>query len=576
MPKNRNFQPVEPLPGWAIYLRTSSKDAQNPKTSKERQRRNIQRALIDTHDMPVFEVYSDTETGTNPNRANYQRMLRDARQGHFSHVAVENADRFGRDDAEALRAINELERLGVTLRFADYPDIDPTRPDERLVVTVMLSMAQRESKKLGERVRGGQLTKLLNGGHLGRAPDGYVNRREKVTGGPREQSGRTYSWVEVDPERSEIWRYAWYLLLKDQYTLKEICEKLHERGYTLRSGRHFVVPPERGKRTHATNTLSHIFHNWFYAGYVVNDHYGILPKTVEGLWEPLVTLEEFERGLAILDKRWKKRSPRRKHFYLLKKIAYVAIDDEVCRLSGSTPNTRRDTGGNRYYCLPGSGINIPCEIVDAQIAEALESVWIPDDHVGHLRTMYMEEVELVHADPGREIQHLERLLEELDRKEERMLRVFSAGKITMEQWENVWNELQEQRRVHRHQINLMEQHRESVIANLDDALSILQQLSRLYGTLLPDRQRMVLQEIIEKVVVDVNGKILWLELHPPFAYLANKYGEVKKRLAISENKSAIPIRGGTKCNFCSEQVLEVDPGRTRTYNQRIKSPMLCH
>ncbi|MEO0566025.1 MAG: recombinase family protein, partial [Chloroflexota bacterium] len=246
MPKNRNFQPVEPLPGWAIYLRTSSKDAQNPKTSKERQRRNIQRALIDPNELPVIEVYSDTETGTNPNRANYQRMLRDARQGRFSHVAVENADRFGRDDAEALRAINELERLGVTLRFADYPDIDPTRPDERLVVTVMLSMAQRESKKLGERVRGGQLTKLLNGGHLGRAPDGYVNRREKVTGGPREQSGRTYSWVEVDTERSEIWRYAWDLLLTDQYTLKEICEKLHERGYTLRSGRHFVVPPERG------------------------------------------------------------------------------------------------------------------------------------------------------------------------------------------------------------------------------------------------------------------------------------------------------------------------------------------
>ena len=131
-------------------------------------------------------------------------------------------------------------------------------------------------------------------------------------------------------------------------------------------------------------------------------------------------------------------------------------------------------------------------------------------------------------------------------------------------------------RVHRYQINLMEQHRESVIANLDDALTILQRLSSLYGTLAPDRQQMVLQEIIEKVVVDVNGNILWLELHPPFAYLANKYGEVKKRLAISENKSAIPTRGGTKHNFCSEQVLEVDPGRTRTYNQRIKSPMLCH
>jgi len=34
--------------------------------------------------------------------------------------------------------------------------------------------------------------------------------------------------------------------------------------------------------------LSHIFHNWFYAGHVVNERYGIMPKTVEGLWETIV------------------------------------------------------------------------------------------------------------------------------------------------------------------------------------------------------------------------------------------------------------------------------------------------
>ena len=156
----------------------------------------------------MIAEYSDTETGTNPNRTNYQRMLRDARQGRFSHVAVENADCFGRGDAEALRAIDELDRIGIKVRFADYPELDPTDADERILVSLSFTMARRESKKLSERVRGGLYTKLLNGGHLGRAPDGYVNRREKVTGGPREQSGRTHSWVELDPERSKIWRYA--------------------------------------------------------------------------------------------------------------------------------------------------------------------------------------------------------------------------------------------------------------------------------------------------------------------------------------------------------------------------------
>jgi hypothetical protein len=38
----------------------------------------------------------------------------------------------------------------------------------------------------------------------------------------------------------------------------------------------------------SAHMLSHIFHNWFYAGHVVNERYGIMPKTVEGLWETIV------------------------------------------------------------------------------------------------------------------------------------------------------------------------------------------------------------------------------------------------------------------------------------------------
>ena len=41
-----------------------------------------------------------------------QWLLEDARSGKFSHVIVERADRFGRNDTEALRAIDELDEFG--------------------------------------------------------------------------------------------------------------------------------------------------------------------------------------------------------------------------------------------------------------------------------------------------------------------------------------------------------------------------------------------------------------------------------------------------------------------------------
>lgn len=52
--------------------------------------------------MPVYNEYVDVLTGTTPHREAYQRLLEDARSGKFSHVIVERADHFGRNDTEAL------------------------------------------------------------------------------------------------------------------------------------------------------------------------------------------------------------------------------------------------------------------------------------------------------------------------------------------------------------------------------------------------------------------------------------------------------------------------------------------
>ena len=41
-------------------------------------------------------------TGTNPNRADYQKLLSDAEAGKFSHLGLYRADRFGRDTVEGL------------------------------------------------------------------------------------------------------------------------------------------------------------------------------------------------------------------------------------------------------------------------------------------------------------------------------------------------------------------------------------------------------------------------------------------------------------------------------------------
>ena len=177
--KKQKFKPSPNL-GWAVYLRTSSDENQKPELSRARQRYTIQKNVLDRSNMPVYAEYIDVLTGTTPEREAYQRLLEDARIGKFSHVIVERADRFGRNDTEALRAIDELDQFGVAVRFANQPELDPMDPDDRVIVTLSFTLARRESALLGLRVRGGLRAKLESGGYSGTAPDGYVN----VTGTP--------------------------------------------------------------------------------------------------------------------------------------------------------------------------------------------------------------------------------------------------------------------------------------------------------------------------------------------------------------------------------------------------------
>src|SRR4051812_31505678 len=100
--KRKNGLLTPPTRGWAIYLRTSSDETQKPELSRARQRFTIQTNVLERSPMPVIDEYVDVLTGKTPNREGYQRLLSDARAGKFSHVIVERADRFGRDDTEAL------------------------------------------------------------------------------------------------------------------------------------------------------------------------------------------------------------------------------------------------------------------------------------------------------------------------------------------------------------------------------------------------------------------------------------------------------------------------------------------
>ncbi len=506
--------------------------------------------------------------------------MSDLRAGKFSHVIVERADRFGRNDAEALRAIDELHEFGVAVRFANQPDLDPIDPDDRVLVALSFTLARRESLLLGLRVQGGLRAKREQGGYCGVAPDGYINVEAKTTGDVKKLIGRHEHWIEQDRERAPIWRYAWDLLLEGKWTLEEICEALHARGYRYRSGRPFIEMKPNGQRKANISTLGSVFHNWTYAGWVTSEVGKIPPKTIRGNWDPLVTTEEFERGLAILEKRDQKRGRHRTHDYLLKGLVYYDCPNthNQIRLTCSTSNSSRSGGGSPYYCIARSQINFLCSSIDAQIPVELIKIHVDPNLIPDIRAIYTQDVaeKMGHLRPD-EREQLQAALKAVDEEETRMVRLYAAGKITESIWDNLWREWQDRRSKIKLTLESLEHQHKTHITNLDAALKIIVQVGFVYNSLERSEQKELLRQMVERVVIDSVGKIR-LELRAPFTYLCDISDQVSGRVRSSQGYKKAKTDNtvtGLGLETCSDSFLLSWGGRIRTCECRIQSPEPC-
>jgi DNA invertase Pin-like site-specific DNA recombinase len=99
----------ERVKGWAVYLRAST---QQPEEAFENQRAAISEEIMDS-DMEVVAEYRDVQSSGEA----MQKLLADARAGHFSHVVIFSIDRLGHTTDELRRNLADIQGAGVRLHI---------------------------------------------------------------------------------------------------------------------------------------------------------------------------------------------------------------------------------------------------------------------------------------------------------------------------------------------------------------------------------------------------------------------------------------------------------------------------
>ncbi|MCE5235839.1 MAG: recombinase family protein [Eubacteriales bacterium] len=147
----------------AGYARVST-DSEEQLTSYEAQVDYYTRYILSKEEWTLVEVYTDegiSATNTKK-RDGFKRMIADALDGKIDLIITKSVSRFARNTVDSLTTVRQLKEKGVEIYF-EKENIYTLDSKGELLITIMSSLAQEESRSLSENVKWGQRKRFADG-----------------------------------------------------------------------------------------------------------------------------------------------------------------------------------------------------------------------------------------------------------------------------------------------------------------------------------------------------------------------------------------------------------------------------
>ena len=115
---------------------------------------STQRCIINEHGLRDDRIFTDVASGRNMRRPSWTELRGLLRPGDT--VVVPRIDRLARNLTEGLRTIEELHGQGINIRsLTEGLDTDDDSPTSRLMIHMLLSLAEWERDTIRDRIKAG-------------------------------------------------------------------------------------------------------------------------------------------------------------------------------------------------------------------------------------------------------------------------------------------------------------------------------------------------------------------------------------------------------------------------------------
>lgn len=140
----------------AAYARVST-NTDEQYTSYEAQVSHYKKFIQDKADWTYINVYSDEGlSGTNTKkRIGFNKMISDALSGKIDLIITKSISRFARNTLDTISYVRKLKERGVEV-FFEKENLWTLDPKSELILTIMASIAQEESRSISQNVTWGK------------------------------------------------------------------------------------------------------------------------------------------------------------------------------------------------------------------------------------------------------------------------------------------------------------------------------------------------------------------------------------------------------------------------------------
>ena len=314
---NETVQAARKLWLTAIYIRLPREDGGDESYSVTNQRQRLMaffESVASEESMQLFDVYiDDGYSGTDSERDDFQRMLRDLDEGKINCIIVKDLSRLSRNDWECKRYLQHLFVIkDVRFISLELPRLDSyKRPDEiyDLGVTMQSAYNENHCRETSIKVRGTFNAKRRAGEFIGAfAPYGYLKD-------PADKHK-----LIVDPGAAPVVRDIFHWFVREGMSKNGIVKRLTGLGipcpaeYKRQSGMRYHNPHLSGQPVWAAHTVTGILKNQVYLGHMVQGRQRVRSYKVhsrvavpEADWfikedthEAIVDAQGFERAQALM------------------------------------------------------------------------------------------------------------------------------------------------------------------------------------------------------------------------------------------------------------------------------------